>query len=1062
MHPPLVNFYPPPRGGIRRRWLVVACLLLGLAAAGCGGGHDPLAGYQDLSGVPLSASLRPYVKRGTAALSRPDPDNAVTRDLAAYSRLRAALERRDSRAAAVAEAVARHRRDPDAFIWVDLLFDTVWLHRREGLLDSLLAEPALADSTSPVGLYARAWQNLESGRDRGEGFRVVEPLRNRLDPLSRHLLELRLVEMESNTRGPAVAVARLLRDVDGALADGGCRLAARFWRSLARHLRRAGRLDDALHAVVLAQAMADHAGDRYGAFRIATTRLLILAGRGDRAVADTLLAACRRVARRENYPGALEDILLRQAEFLEQDGDLAAALQVRKQILSLSLANADSVNAPRDMWNVADDYLHLGNVDSAGVYVARARRWIARSGDRENRSIFPIFDAQYRYYVGEFAAAESLLNVARLEGGTVWEEAQLLHDLVRSALSLGNPAAAYRALARLRRLEPVLVDNRADQNFRADLALDTADLLARQGEFAAAAAELARADSLVQRPGAADRRWALHRGRGELALLRGDLATAEAELVRSRELAPTLRERREVSLLLGHVLLTRDRPAAARAVFATLAADSTRGVPFRTRLEAGLMLAACDERAGDLPAALAACRRALDRLPPRAPADLRLQAAVLHGRLLAAAGRAREAHAVLTSALSLVGRREGGGWSTDLLAYMQGTGRELAELLVGLEARHPDLAGGPAAVAEHTLSVSLAVRTALAAGAGDAGDRPPPRPGDLRRGDGPALVFQVGRRRSFAWVVDRGGVALAGGLPGRDALKRLLAPVLAGVAAPGRPLDTAALDTLARVLLAPLAGRWPAGRVLHLVPDDLLAAVPWPALPWPGGGTLLEHGPLCELPVVASRAAAATAAQRTRRLLALGWNDAPAPGVPVLRQAEREAARIADLWPGPVTLRTGRAAGWSDTLVSLLARSDVIHVASHLVLSQGLPSRGTLRLPGPGGGKPLTVAEAARLPLRADLVYLSCCEAAGGAGGRGVTDFADAFLAAGARTVVASSRMVDDAAAARVAEAFYRHWLAGKGRAAALRSALLELRGGDPRWRHPFYWSGYRLLGDGT
>ena len=65
----------------------------------------------------------------------------------------------------------------------------------------------------------------------------------------------------------------------------------------------------------------------------------------------------------------------------------------------------------------------------------------------------------------------------------------------------------------------------------------------------------------------------------------------------------------------------------------------------------------------------------------------------------------------------------------------------------------------------------------------------------------------------------------------------------------------------------------------------------------------------------------------------------------------------------------------------------------------------------------------------------------------------EAFLGAGADQVVASSVLMDDAAAIELATRFYERGMANKERAAALRSALLALRDADPLWRHPYYWA---------
>jgi CHAT domain-containing protein len=156
-----------------------------------------------------------------------------------------------------------------------------------------------------------------------------------------------------------------------------------------------------------------------------------------------------------------------------------------------------------------------------------------------------------------------------------------------------------------------------------------------------------------------------------------------------------------------------------------------------------------------------------------------------------------------------------------------------------------------------------------------------------------------------------------------------------------------------------------------------------------------------------------------------------------------------------VTLLVGEEADLVEA--GALADYDVIHIASHARFSEGLPARATLRL---AAGVPLTASAVQRLPLQADLIYLSCCEAAQPLAVSGLGSFARACLDAGAGAVIASGLRVDDAAAADLAVRFYRRWQEGLGKAAALREAQLGLLADHPEWSHPYYWATYRLIGD--
>ena len=72
-----------------------------------------------------------------------------------------------------------------------------------------------------------------------------------------------------------------------------------------------------------------------------------------------------------------------------------------------------------------------------------------------------------------------------------------------------------------------------------------------------------------------------------------------------------------------------------------------------------------------------------------------------------------------------------------------------------------------------------------------------------------------------------------------------------------------------------------------------------------------------------------------------------------------------------------------------------------------------------------------------------------------------AFLAAGSRAVLASQWRVESTSTTELMARFHAAWRGGSGKAEALRNAALELLRSD-RFRHPFYWAGFQLFGDGT
>jgi len=107
----------------------------------------------------------------------------------------------------------------------------------------------------------------------------------------------------------------------------------------------------------------------------------------------------------------------------------------------------------------------------------------------------------------------------------------------------------------------------------------------------------------------------------------------------------------------------------------------------------------------------------------------------------------------------------------------------------------------------------------------------------------------------------------------------------------------------------------------------------------------------------------------------------------------------------------------------------------------------------------VTALELAGLDLwGSQLVVLSACDTGRGEVklGQGVYGLRRALIVAGAETVVMSLWKVDDETTRHLMEGYYRNLLAGQGRSAALREAMLGLREKQP---HPYYWAPFLALG---
>ena len=139
----------------------------------------------------------------------------------------------------------------------------------------------------------------------------------------------------------------------------------------------------------------------------------------------------------------------------------------------------------------------------------------------------------------------------------------------------------------------------------------------------------------------------------------------------------------------------------------------------------------------------------------------------------------------------------------------------------------------------------------------------------------------------------------------------------------------------------------------------------------------------------------------------------------------------------------------------------LIHFAAH-----GYEERGEIALsPISGCGTPhevdylLTMAEISQVRLTAKLVVLSCCHSASGqVRAEGVVRIARAFLASGARAVLAALWAVEDKATMQFMNRFYEHLVRGESASESLHQAMKWMR--KNRFSDVKQWAPFMLIGD--
>lgn len=318
----------------------------------------------------------------------------------------------------------------------------------------------------------------------------------------------------------------------------------------------------------------------------------------------------------------------------------------------------------------------------------------------------------------------------------------------------------------------------------------------------------------------------------------------------------------------------------------------------------------------------------------------------------------------------------------------------------------------------------------------------------------------------------------------------------------GRRVEVVASEL--SVLLLPVIAPWIADKErLLIVPDGALHFIPFELLSWPPGSSaagklILETHQVAMAPSSSVAYHLHRLPERTtsKELFLLfdpvfGLDDprfleegpssprSPTPGtrsiqdlestlLPRLGYSGKEAETIRALVPPDQRHEVHGFEARLDLLLGGgLADFERIHLSTHGVFDPRRPEMSGIALTrfdraGRRLRAFLTPTDIRKLKIQADLVVLSACQTALGKSvpGEGPMSLSHAFFEARARSTLVSLWPVDDEATSRLMESFYRHLKLGLPPSAALQAAKLWLRK-EPKWRRPYYWSGFVLQGDG-
>ena len=317
----------------------------------------------------------------------------------------------------------------------------------------------------------------------------------------------------------------------------------------------------------------------------------------------------------------------------------------------------------------------------------------------------------------------------------------------------------------------------------------------------------------------------------------------------------------------------------------------------------------------------------------------------------------------------------------------------------------------------------------------------------LRAGPGDLIaVYALLPERLVIWAISSTGVESFQVYRSDQAIQRQILDARIAISE-GDAEAEALLHQLYELLIAPLGGSLKPGDRLLVSPEGDLFNVPFAALRSRAGRFLIEDHGVAYLPSLdsADPTQRRCAPSRPQSVLVVAdpfFDPSVHPRLPRLPGALQEAERILGSYPGPNRSLEGKEAT-AGAMVNALAGFDVVHVAAHGLVNVRDPFHSSLVLapdPGAGGGD-LDVTDLPSGSLGgARTVILAACSSAGGVVSRseGPVGFAWAFLARGARDVVATLWEVDDRASSDLFASLHREIASGAVVSEALRAAQLS------------------------
>jgi CHAT domain-containing protein len=357
---------------------------------------------------------------------------------------------------------------------------------------------------------------------------------------------------------------------------------------------------------------------------------------------------------------------------------------------------------------------------------------------------------------------------------------------------------------------------------------------------------------------------------------------------------------------------------------------------------------------------------------------------------------------------------------------------------------------------------------------------------DLQRSlpvEAQVLAYASAERRLMIWLITRDNVYSATVDVGADKLRQMVADYREGLNV-NQSIDllNSRSFELYNALISPVASKLDHSRSLCIIPDGMLARLPFAALLSPDNNRYLVEDFVITVNPSASVLAYTLSLVRNKRkdraesFLGIGnprFNYQRFRGLPALRWAGDEINNSAEQYQHSQIYSREKAT--ESAVIDNIGGFDIVHLATHVLVNDQSPLQSQIVLTEESGKNStdkfsfdgsLHAFEIYRLKLRRTrLIILSGCRSALGSQTRGESlgALAQAFIAAGAPNVIASLWEIEDQSSSELMQSFhYYHRSKKMSFGESLRQAQIALiRSENSKWRHPYHWAAFLMTGNG-